>query len=675
MTTISDKFIHFWSRSKLLIIIFITLALLMIVSALIELSQSKKELYDLMEDQAESLIESIIISSKNSLLTNESISRTIKDRLLNNAVLISHLFEIEKVTNSKLKEICDQNNLYRINIFNNHGEKLFYSHEQEHAENEKYDPKQILEPIFSGMVDTLIIGIVPARHEDSSRYSVAIAGMNRSAIVVNIDAQKVINFRKTIGFGPLLRNIEKDNKSIIYTALQDTTSILAASGNINSLESINGSEFLSNSLIKLDVSTRITEFDTTEVFEVVNPFIYNNQQIGLLRIGLSMLPIQDINQRIIRRLMIITVILFIIGGVIFSLIFTLQRFGILRKQYSIVETYSSNIIKNASDAIIVFNESDGIMIFNKSAENIFSIKEAKILSTGIDVLFSKIDLAEINKNNLPIIPITYNVNNIEKYLLIAKTSYYDEKDVTSTILMIRDLTEQRLMEEQIERSQRLTAMGELASGVAHEIRNPLNTISTIVQQLDKDFAPKSDVEEYHELSNIVYKEVNRIDKTVKEFLQFAKPEEIKPESFKLSALLEEVTKQYKNLTSKKHIELKVEQNWDGIVNWDFNKIKQVFINLLDNAIDAINKDGSIIISVNEQDNVIINIKDSGEGILESAQNKIFNLYYTTKAKGTGIGLSIVQRIIFEHSGTISVKSERNIGTSVNISIPISIKNT
>ena len=74
MTTISDKFIHFWSRSKFLIIIFITLALLMIVSALIERSQSKKELYDLMEDQAESLIESIVIFSKNSLLTNESIS-------------------------------------------------------------------------------------------------------------------------------------------------------------------------------------------------------------------------------------------------------------------------------------------------------------------------------------------------------------------------------------------------------------------------------------------------------------------------------------------------------------------------------------------------------------------------------------------------------------------------
>ena len=571
-----------------------------------------------------------------------------------------------------MKEICDQNNLFRINIFNNHGEKLFYSHEQEHAENEKYDPKQILEPIFSGMIDTLIIGIVSARYEDSSRYAVAIAGMNRSAIVVNIDAQKVIDFRKTIGFGPLLRNIEKDNKSIIYAAFKILTSILAASGNINSLESIIGSQFLSNSLSKLDVSTRITEFDTTEVFEVVNPFIYNNQQIGLLRIGLSMSPIHDINKRIFRRLIIISIILFIVGAVIFTLIFTLQRFGILRTQYSIVETYSSNIIKNASDAIIVFNESDGIMIFNKSSENIFNLKEAKILSTGLNVVFNKTDLAKINNNTLPIIPITYNVNELEKYLLVSKTSFLDENNVSNTILMIRDLTEQRLMEEQIERSQRLTAMGELASGVAHEIRNPLNTISTIVQQLDKDFTPKSDVGEYHELSNIVYKEVNRINKTVKDFLQFAKPEEINREPFELNTLLKEVAIQYKGTLLKNHIELKVEQNWDGIVNWDFNKIKQVFINLLDNASDAIKKVGSIIIFVNEQDNIIINIKDNGEGILESAQNKIFNLYYTTKAKGTGIGLSIVQRIIFEHRGTITIKSERNIGTSVNISLPISI---
>ena len=109
-----------WTQSKFLVSVFITLAILMIVSSLFELYQSKKELYRLMEKQAQSLMESIMISSKNSLLTNERLSILIEERLLNNAVLINILYENDKITNTVLNDICDQNNIYRINIFNKH---------------------------------------------------------------------------------------------------------------------------------------------------------------------------------------------------------------------------------------------------------------------------------------------------------------------------------------------------------------------------------------------------------------------------------------------------------------------------------------------------------------------------------------------------------------------------
>lgn len=671
MKTVNNKQIK-WTQPRLLILIFISLAILMVVSALFELYQSKKELYRLMEKQAHSLMESIIISSKNSLLTNERLSALIEERLLNNAVLINILFENDKITNSVLNEICEQNNIYRINIFDKYGEKLFYSHPQNHfADSEKYSPQQILAPIFTGLVDTLIIGIVPARFEDGNRYAVAVSGKERSAIVVNIDAEQVMEFKRTIGFGPLLRNIVSENPLITFAALQDTSNILAASGNVTVLETIQESDFLLSSLRDSLIISRIADFESSEVFEIVRPFVYNGKTIGLLRLGLSMSPIQDINNRIYRRLIIITVALFIVGSIVFAYIFTLQNFSILKKQYSIVETYSGNIINNASDAIIVYSKNEGIKIFNHAAESLFKTKQSKIIGKNLKSLFTQNDYAKINEQSSTIQSLDCLINKINRYLLISKTYFIDDKDEKNTILLIRDLTNQKLMEEQMERKQRLTAMGELASGVAHEIRNPLNSISTIIQQLDKDFTPTDDVEEYHELSNIVYSEINRINQTVEDFLHFAKPEEIKPESFELKTLLIQLQKQYKGILDKHHIQMEIKQSWNGQVTWDLNKMKQVFINLIDNAKDAINRDGAISISINKSSNNDINIqiKDDGIGMPDTVQPNVFNLYYTTKARGTGIGFSIVQRIIFEHKGTITINSKKDIGTIISIMLP------
>ncbi|NHZ84797.1 MAG: PAS domain-containing protein [Planctomycetia bacterium] len=661
-----------WTQPHLLIWLFISLAVIMVVTALFELYQSRKEIYILMEKQAQSLIESIMISSKNSLLTNERFSALIEERLLNNAVLINKLYENDKITNTVLNEICDQNNIHKINIIDKTGEILFYSHPiNQFSETDPYSLQQELAPIFTGLVDTLIIGIVPAQFEEGNRYTIAIATHDRNAIVLNIDAKQITNFKRSTGFGPLLRNIVSENPLITFAALQDTSNILVASGNVTVLETIQESEFLLGSLRDSLFISRIADFDSIEVFEVVHPFVYNGKSIGLLRLGLSMSPIQDINNRIYRRLIIITVILFIIGAIIFAYIFTLQNFGILKKQYSIVETYSSNIINHANDAIVVYNKNDGINIFNNAAENLFNIKQSKILGKTLISLFSKKDYTKINDQSSKIQSIDCLINKTNRYLLISKTHFMDDKDNRNTILLIRDLTDQRLMEEQMEVKQRLSAMGELASGVAHEIRNPLNTISTIIQQLDKDFTPINNEEEYHELSNIVYSEINRINETVKDFLHFAKPEEIKPELFELNILLIQLQKQYKGVLDKKNIRMEIKQNWNGQVTWDLNKMKQLFINLIDNAVDAIIKNGTILINIDKTSNDDINIKieDNGMGMTDKIQSNVFNLYYTTKAKGTGIGLSIVQRIISEHNGTISISSKRDVSTTISIILP------
>ena len=260
-------------------------------------------------------------------------------------------------------------------------------------------------------------------------------------------------------------------------------------------------------------------------------------------------------------------------------------------------------------------------------------------------------------------------------LLISKTRFSENDENTTTILVIRDLTEQKLLESQIQRQERLSAMGALASGVAHEIRNPLNTISTIIQQLDTDFDPKEDSDDYHELSGIIYKEVKRINNTIEEFLKFTRPKSLKPAEFHLKEFFNELSKQYQSLMQSKNIEFKITSEKDFIVYWDQEQIRQVFMNLLQNAVDAVIENGTIHIDAQEDfgNRIKFTIEDTGPGMNKEIRDKIFNLYYTTKSNGTGIGLSIVQKIIFEHAGSISVDSQPGKGTRFFINLPVSIE--
>jgi PAS domain S-box-containing protein len=456
--------------------------------------------------------------------------------------------------------------------------------------------------------------------------------------------------------------------------LQDTFSIIAASGNVRELEEINASGFLSRSLKDSLFQTRNILFDSLEVFEAVHPFAYQGSTIGLFRLGISLDPVQEINARIYRRLAIITIVLILVGSLLFTFIFIYQRYDLLQTQYQEVETYSSNILHNVSDSIIVFDKNYGIKIFNSAAEKLFQLKEKTVLGWSISKVFDPADLNKIMDSKTTMQQMECHIAGEIKYLLISKTNLSDSDNLDYTIMVLRDLTEQKNMELQIQRKHRLSAMGELASGVAHEIRNPLNTIGTIIQQVNKDFEPLENKDEYHQLVGLVHHEVKRINKTIEDFLRFARPEPIKPESFKLKKLIDELKKQYQPLLETHQIKFKIKSEWEGSVYWDRQKIKQVLMNLMQNSIDALQQDGKIELSIAQlsMHKIHINFSDNGPGMSEEIRSKIFNLYFTTKAKGTGIGLSMVQRIVYAHGGTINVDSKSGEGTRFIMHLPIKI---
>ena len=214
-------------------------------------------------------------------------------------------------------------------------------------------------------------------------------------------------------------------------------------------------------------------------------------------------------------------------------------------------------------------------------------------------------------------------------------------------------------------------MGELASGVAHEIRNPINAIGMIAQRLNKEFIPTSNQTEFNDITQLLRTEVNRVNKIITQFLNYAKPIERNLKLVELKPYFEEVYHLFEDQAKQKAIKFILQKDDSLNIKFDPDLIKQTLLNIIQNAFDAVNNGGEVIVQYYKaKKDFIIQVSDNGIGISLEQQKKIFDLYFTTKKDGNGLGLSISQKIISQHNGSISVSSIINNGTTIKIILPI-----
>jgi two-component system, sporulation sensor kinase A len=231
--------------------------------------------------------------------------------------------------------------------------------------------------------------------------------------------------------------------------------------------------------------------------------------------------------------------------------------------------------------------------------------------------------------------------------------------------VLRDLTTRKLMEEKLGRSDKLSALGQMAAGVAHEIRNPLTSLKGFVQILRKK------TPEHHTYYDIMSAELDRINMIVNEFLLIAKPQQVEFKLQQMPELLDHVYSLLESQAFMNHIQLhKVFEPEVPPILADGNQLKQVFINLLKNAIEAMPEGGNIHLLMNRKaGGLSVRIVDEGLGIPQEKLSKLGEPFYTTKESGTGLGLNVCYRIIEAHKGTMHISSKLNEGTTVEIVLP------
>jgi len=359
-----------------------------------------------------------------------------------------------------------------------------------------------------------------------------------------------------------------------------------------------------------------------------------------------------------------------------------------------LQTFHQNILQSMHSGLLTTDLHGKVTLYNNAAEQITGYNLSEVYGVDLQKIFPDIDTLYLfnmlSSTTAPAhrLETTIQTKSSQKpiYLGLSVSLLQDNHQKPFGLIFIfQDLTELKMMQEQIARADRLAAIGQLAAGVAHEIRNPLASISGSIQMLKSTELALT--EENRALMDIILRESKRLDAILTDFLLYARPKTI---TFVKCDIIHEIIlsgigllKQDQRFSSKDiHIKLDVVPNFPKIV-CDVQQIQQVFWNLFLNAFQAIDTQGTLFIGARvekldpwELDTqfpiyaAIITIRDTGSGISEDDLHHIFHPFYTTKTGGTGLGLSIVHSIIENHHGTIRVQSPENQGTTFDVILPL-----
>ena len=346
------------------------------------------------------------------------------------------------------------------------------------------------------------------------------------------------------------------------------------------------------------------------------------------------------------------------------------------------------LLKNFKEAVVFADGENRIQIFNPVAEKYFEIRAkqalGKKLERGIPYknIRKQFELVYDKRESNHDLELAINVpkpSSSEKETRLLHCSFYPILDKEGKFLgclaTFSDVTEKSLLLKEISTSRDLSTIGVLARWMAHEIRNPLSSLNINIELLREELKEEghlSQKEEIHSLLNFISYETLRLENNLKDFLDFNRLPPLKFEWVQLNEVLDSVVRVLRSDAQMKNarIDTHFQKNLP-MAKIDVSQFNLAISNLLINSIQAVSQGGEIhLFTRGSKKNIFVVIQDNGEGISREHLSKIFDFMFSTKPTGSGLGLSITKKIILDHHGEISVKSEVNKGSSFRIRIPI-----
>ncbi|MBR9974609.1 MAG: PAS domain S-box protein [Bacteroidetes bacterium] len=676
-----QRTLPFSPRAKLLAAGLMTLAVIITAFVWFEVTRSREELLGFVASEAGVLIETVNRSTATTVEANAELEEAIVQRLRIAAQLIDARTQGGTPNAAGLEGLARETALDRIMLFDGDG-RLRASDDPTASVGEPLSEdsdlrRDLLQPVLDGEYEWLAEGAVVAPPDSQRMFVLAQERRDApGAVLLGLSSTAMLDMRLRLGIGTLLRDIGTAS-SILYIVLQDDAGIITASGGVKEMHSIQSDPFLLAAMRQDSAHSRILQEDDEAVFEIVQRVTLQHDAPALMRIGLSLVQVRAIQQRSMRRVILIALGFFITASILFVLILTRQRYGMLRQEHRKVRGYTDLVLDSIADAVVATDAAGAVTVYNQAAANMLGGSADHAIGRPCEAVCPG-DVLLLRRTREQALPVPYEERTLEhpsgdrRVLAISTSVIRDDTGTVETIVSIaRDMTEQRRVQEQLQRRDRVVAMGELAGGIAHEIRNPLNAINIIAQRFQQEFVPTEDGEEYTQLASTIRSEVQRVNRIITQFLEFARPPRLDMRPCDLTTLLSASLDIVRSQAAAREVTLPLITDAPTMVLADRERMTQVLLNIYQNALDAVEPGGMVKTVICAQGSMVaVSIADNGHGMPEDVRKNIFNLYFTTKTSGTGLGLSIVHQIVNEHGGEIHVASNEDGGSTFQILLPL-----
>ncbi len=584
--------------------------------------------FSLRKDAAQALMAAVSYNLEYSLLSEEKLKEQLKDNLLSLASYFAgESFVNGKLDLEKLISLSRKFNIFKLVVLDKNCKVLYVS---KGGFGRGGLIKSEMGKVCKGEQDYYIIGFKQSYRKKGYRFGVVKRVKNGGAIVLMADATYLHNLFSQISFIHVLNKIVK-YRDIEYVRFEKVDEVV--------FEKYNNPEFFKK-LVFLPlnpdsdekIQIRVVSVENSKILEVSKSLVFNNKWYGCLRFGLSLSYIELLD----RDFLLLTIVLFVFIVLLDGFYF----YSIKQTEKLYEETAKFSSVLNQIEDGILIRQKDRSIFCNKAVFSLIGDKREDVLTM---------------KDGFK----TFDING--KKIFVVKNSYS-----FGEVFIIRDVTLEEASKESKEREKRIFSMGKLASSFAHEIRNPLNTISMIIQQIA--FSEKMSDDE-KEMIDIIKKEIERLNSIVKEFMEVSTTPDLKLEKTKISSFIKDIELFYKRgfKDDSKKIKLTIEN--DFFAEIDVRKFKGVIINLIQNSFEANAKTVEIV--VHKYENMgIIEIIDDGVGMSKEEKERAFDLYFTTKTEGSGLGLPYVQRMVSLHGGFVKLETEKGKGTKFQIYLPL-----
>jgi two-component system sensor histidine kinase HydH len=643
---------------------------LLIILTVLGVRYNQATTLEVLNEEGTTLLGSLTSASEKIISLNEYLESLYRQRLENLSISLAHITKRERLTATQQSELLLDNGLSGL-LWCDPGGNVLQS-----ALWVEIPPEEVAAYVFQRIEaarESPLSGYLTGRLRDNDFRLVYRTESSGNTIILMEEVSQEEK-RLKLGIGHLIQSLSQQ-PGLTYLLLQNPEGIVFASPGIEKMLKIENDPFLSDALSSEEARSRFYDFEGERVLEVVKPFSSGGEFHGLFRVGLSLEAYQRMALGYKRQLWIFAVILFSVGLVLAAVVSISQNYNLLRSSYAEIRSLTSKVLDGMKSGVVALDREGRISTVNKVAEQLFSLSWDSVINRPYSKYFpdDEIMLHQVLEKSQPVFgkEISYRtLEGVGKHLLVVASPLVDEKGETGgAVAVIHDLTELKKLERETQRLDRLREMGDLAAGVAHEIRNPLNAISITAQRLRSEFEPMERHDEYSSFTGTIVTEVQRLNQVVDRFLSLARAHRLNLAPGSLSDLTKEVIELLRPQVEERGTSIALKSEEVPEINLDPAEMKKALINLIVNSIEALSDGGHIQVSLSSEGSppeVTLRVRDDGPGIPEEIMPNLFKPYFTSKKKGSGLGLAITYRIIQDHGGSIEVSNHPDGGAEFTL---------